>query len=696
MISRCLLLLAAGIILFMPGKSQTPGNSEAKLHSENTFKLIELYLESIAASGNESADYESLLRDLEFLQKNKLDLNLAKREDLQKLSFLTDFQITSLIDYRNEKGTILSVYELQFIDGFTHEVISMILPFIMVSDQTPARVFSVREMAKNGHQKVELRTQRNFEKSKGYKVYDSLAGDTRYPGSPWLINAQYEFVSKDHIRAGITLEKDPGEDFFKASNRNGFDFNSAFVLIEDIKPVKSAIIGDYRLAFGQGLTLWSGAATGKSSLPMNIVKRQDALKAFTSNDENNYFRGIAAATAIGKFTVTAFVSYKKRDANITDTLPDHHICFSSFQESGYHRTLSEINDEKSVKETAFGGNVLFRNNFIKLGTTVVNYSFDKYLEAGDDVSDIHDFSGNRLLNWGMDYSVYIKRIQLFGESSYGNNHWATLHGALLNINKYASFSLLYRYFESGYFSMNSSAFSEGSTDSNEEGLYAGLVLKPIAKIRFSGYADFYHFPWLKYDLSAPASGADYLLQIDYNPSKQTEMYLRFKFESDPDDEMNDTATIPQVAERMHSGLRFHISYKINDHFTMQNRFEMAGSNPEFEESSRGYMIFHDIEYRLKKISGVFDFRVTWFNTTDYSSRIYAYEQDMTSGFSFPPLYDKGLRTYIMATIDISESIACGVRFSNTWYFNKSTIGAGQDAITSNFRNDIKVRIAIRI
>jgi hypothetical protein len=296
----------------------------------------------------------------------------------------------------------------------------------------------------------------------------------------------------------------------------------------------------------------------------------------------------------------------------------------------------------------------------------------------------------------MDYSFHVKKIQLFGETSFGNNHWATLHGGLLNINKYASFSLLYRYFESGYFSLYSSAFSEGSEDSNEEGLYAGLVLKPIAKVKISGYADFYHFPWLKYRLSSPSSGADYLVQIDYTPSKQVGMYFRLKFESDPGDEIQDTANIPRVAISRHTGLRFHISYMINDHLNMQNRIEMINSNPEFEESSKGYLIFHDMEYRIKKFPGVLDFRIAWFNTSDYSSRIYAYEQDMTSGFSFSPLYDKGLRTYIMATLDIGKNITCGIRFSNTWYFNKNEIGAGQDAISSNIRNDIKVRLMIRI
>jgi hypothetical protein len=69
---------------------------------------------------------------------------------------------------------------------------------------------------------------------------------------------------------------------------------------------------------------------------------------------------------------------------------------------------------------------------------------------------------------------------------------------------------------------------------------------------------------------------------------------------------------------------------------------------------------------------------------------------MTGGFSFSPLYDKGLRSYIMATFDISPKLSGSVRFSNTYYFNKDIIGSGYDAIDASGRNDIKVRLSYRM
>jgi hypothetical protein len=542
---------------------------------------------------------------------------------------------------------------------------------------------------------VIFRTQRVLEKARGYNDYDSLAGSMHYPGSPWLYNLRYGFEWADKLQAGITLEKDPGESLFKSSNRSGFDFYSAHIMMHDIGAVKSVIAGDYRLAVGQGLTLWNGASPGKSSLPLNIAKHQDAIKAFSSNDENNFFRGVAAGAAWGKFTFMGFLSSKKRDANITDTLETGHVCFSSFQESGYHRTLSEIADEKSVRETAIGSHIFFRSNNFKIGSTLVSYQFDKYLETGEDLKDIHDFSGNHLLNWGIDYSIVLKRIQCFGETSYGNHYWATLNGMLLNVNKYASFSMLYRYFGTGYYSLHSSSFSEGSSDSNEEGFYVGMVFHPAAKLKISGYADFYRFPWLKSGLSAPASGSDFLLQVDYTPVKQVGMMLRLKAETDPEDELSDSQIIPDIAESQHTGVRYHISYSLSRKLLMQNRFEWAYVRTSSSEASQGALLYHDIEYRPDKIPLVLDFRLAWFNTGSYASRIYAYEQDMSSGFSFSPLHDNGCRAYLMVRYDISEQMLCRLRWSGTFYFDRQQISTGYDEIQSSSRNDLKLQLSLR-
>ncbi len=684
---RFLLLTAAGFAIVFTAAAQSviPGQ----------FKIKESLIESIAAKDGESADYEAILNELDKLQRKPLDLNRVTAEDLQKLPFLTDFQITSLLDYRKENGNFLSLYELPLVHGFTDDVIGWMMPYVSLTTDSDTAGIRFSKVMRSSRHEIILRTQRVLEKSKGYSADDPETGVKRYPGNPWLYYVRYGFEIKDHFQAGLTLEKDPGEEIFRNSNRGGFDFNSAYVMVKETGPLKSALLGDFRLGFGQGLTLSNGKAPGKSSLPLNVVKRREEIKAYTSTDENDFFRGITATAGWKRFLLTGFYSAKKRDANVTDTLESGRICFSSFQESGYHRSGYEISDEKTVEEIAYGGNISFRGNFFKVGTTLVQYHLDKYLEAGDDLKDLHDFQGDRLFNWGTDYSMTIKKIQFFGETAYGNHSWATLNGALLSVSKYASFSMVYRFYGRGYFNLHSDAFSEGSSDVNEEGIYTGLVVHPVRKLKISGYADFYRFPWLKYGLSSPASGSDYLLQADYSLNKQLEMFIRLKHELDPEDDRSGSQILPVVAHIRHTGIRYHISYRLKNSLTLQNRLEMVRVEPETGETTWGFLVYQDAEYRFANMPVNLDFRFAWFQTDDYSSRVYAYEQDMTSGFSFSPLYNKGYRTYVLLRYDIAPKISFWIRLAHTHYIDEETIGSGYDTIENHARSEVKFQFAAR-
>jgi len=676
-----------GLVLCYPANAQVlvPGQSNVK----------EFLLESIALQNNEAADFETVLNELEELQQKPLDLNSANEEDLKQLPFLTDFQIHCLLDYRKENGNLLSMQELPLINGFTDDFINLIRPYVTVTAKSDTFQFRVNNILRQSRHEVILRTQRVLKRSEGYTQVDPVSLTRRYPGSPWLYYARYSLDFDDHLQAGVTLENDPGEDFFARSNRAGFDFNSAHIRISDIGPLNSAIIGDFRLGFGQGLTLANGTAPAKSSLPLQVLKQGNEIKAFTSTSENDFFRGMVASVNLGRLIITGFYSTRKRDANVTDTLEPDVIYFSSFQESGYHRTRSEIADERSVRESAIGGNIKFRGNDFRVGTTIVQYKLDKYLQAGDELKDIHDFQGNRLINWGADYSVTLKKIQLFGETSYGNNAWATLNGALWYLNKYASFSFLYRNYGTGYFSLHSDAFSEGSSNSNEEAFYAGMVIHPLRNLKVSAYADFYRFPWLKFNTDAPSSGSDYLLQADYSPGEAVELYCRVRYELDPENMDNDTMVIPDVMQVHRTGIRFHVLYRFSERLVMQNRLETVMVKKAGNETKSGFLVYYDAGYRFRKIPLILDFRLDWFNTDDYDTRIYAYEQDLTAGFSFPPLFRAGYRTYLMIRYDITQALSCRLRVSQTHFFNEDTIGSGYDEISSVNRSELKFQLVAR-
>lgn len=674
---RYLLLGIAGLGVVSHVTAQVPVDAQSP--------VIEKVLESIAVRYGESADFESLLNELMLLRQNPLNLNTATREELERIPFLTAFQIQSLLAYREEHGYLLSIYELGMVYGFTEETISMVLPYVIVGGNEALRFTG------GMRHEISLRTQRILQQSAGYE--GDAQHDRAYPGNPWLYYARYGLEASGHVRAGITLEKDPGEEFFSGSNPQGFDFHSAHIEITEAGPIKSLVAGDFRPQFGQGLVVWGGVSPGKSSMALGVVRRKDGAGAFTSSDENGLFRGLVATVQAGKFAITGFYSTVGKDANITDTLPSGTVCFSSFQESGYHRTTAEVADENAVRMQSVGGNIHFRGNWLKAGTTLVYTVLDKSMVAGDQPKDLYDFHGNKLLNWGVDYNATLGRVQLFGETAIGNQSWATLNGGLFNAGKQASFVLLYRYYKPGYHGFYSAAFSEGSENSNEEGLYAGTVVHPYRNWKVSAYADLFRFPWLRYRVSAPSGGADYLVETEYSPGNVS-MYMRWRFEDNPEDLQSDTLGMSGVGSKKRNGLRVQVVLPLNDWLTLQNRLEAIWVKNPGEDPENGIMFYQQADFRFKKIPVVLNFRFSWFRTDSYDARIYAYEQDMVSGFSFAPLYSEGFRTYLMARYEVGR-ISYRIRIAQTNYYNQTSTGTGNDEVEGPAKTEIKAQVIAR-
>jgi hypothetical protein len=256
--------------------------------------------------------------------------------------------------------------------------------------------------------------------------------------------------------------------------------------------------------------------------------------------------------------------------------------------------------------------------------------------------------------------------------------------------------MVYRYFDKGFFSLHSDAFSESSANNNEEAVYAGAVIHPLRKLKISAYADFYRFPWLKYGLGAPSSGSDYLVQAEYSIDRKVEMYGRLKYELYPVDEPGDTLIIREIIHQQRAGYRYHISYRLTERLSMQNRLEYVYVKSEGQDVSRGYLIYQDIEYRFRSLPAGIELRLAWFNTNDYNSRIYAYEQDLSSGYSFSPLYNRGYRTYLMLRYDIAPDLLLRFRVARTGFSGEDTVGSGYDAIEGNARTEVKLQLTARL
>ena len=184
-------------------------------------------------------------------------------------------------------------------------------------------------------------------------------------------------LKNNYLQAGITAEKDAGENFLGEKQPYGFDFYSAHLQAKNIGKIKNVIIGDYQMNFGQGLTMQSGMSFGKSSEVINIQKSGNLIKAHTAAAENLFFRGGAIQIApLKNLEIIAFLSSHKVDANIVDTLENDELAFSSIQGTGMHRTESELLDKNVILQNHFGTHINYNYKRLNLGLSYYKTKID--------------------------------------------------------------------------------------------------------------------------------------------------------------------------------------------------------------------------------------------------------------------------------------------------------------------------------
>jgi len=166
---------------------------------------LETIIESILEELGEETDAALIIEDLEEFAVTPLNINSATRDQLSRLHLLDDIQIQKLLDYLQEFGPALSVYELNTVDGFSPELLMKMEPFIWFGpvEEEPR---SVPEILKYGRHELLARTLGTVQKPRGYKERDG--GVTPYEGNRARYYTRYRFQSGDNISAGITAEKD--------------------------------------------------------------------------------------------------------------------------------------------------------------------------------------------------------------------------------------------------------------------------------------------------------------------------------------------------------------------------------------------------------------------------------------------------------------------------------------------------------
>lgn len=679
---------------------------------------VQQQLENIAESTeNEDADYTNLLDALNQFKEHPINLNHTSREELEQLQLLNDIQINSLFAHIKKNGKLITIYELQGINGFDLQTIQKILPYVRVSDNFNTSHFGIKEMFRSGQHMVMFRYGRTLEQQTGFTTIDSAtlygSQNSRYIGSPDKLYARYRFTYGNNVSWGITGEKDQGELFFKnkqkfkydwynealkGNQKTGFDFYSAHFYLHNIKFIKALALGDYQATFGQGLTMWSGYSFGKSADIMSAKKSATGIKPYSSVDENKFLRGGALTLGYKNISATAFYSKKRIDANISDTLDNGEVAaVSSLQETGYHSTISEIADKHAISQSIYGGNIAYKGSKFSVGLTGMHYELSSDFTRGLSYYNQFEFSSRQNTNLGLDYNFVFRNFNFFGEEAMSENGgMAFLNGVLVSLDPRLSLTVTHRYYQRDFQNLMSNGFAENTMAANEKGFYAGISAKPSPKFTLTAYYDRFEFPWLRYQVNAPSVGNDYMAQLNYTPSKKFDAYFKIRSRSKYKNTSADINDIDFIVPYEQTNYRINTSFTILPSVKLKNRIEMVDYKVDANKTQKGYLVYQDITYSKlgSKFSG--SLRYALFQTDSYDARLYAYENDMPGAYSIPAYYYRGSRFYILLDYNVTRKIEIWLRYSQTVYDNKKIISEGSlTEINGNTKSEIKAQIRFK-
>lgn len=668
---------------------------QAQVQRESNEKVIADLMERLIENNEVEIDYTDLQEQLEQYNKNKINLNTASREQLQRLFFLDDKQINALIEHRKNFGDYLTLYELQSIEALDDLSIYYLTYFVTVDenwqdDQTP-----FLQMLRNGKHEIIALYDRDLQRRSGYDPQRKTDGRTYYLGDPSREVLRYRFSYGNRLNFGFTGEKDMGEQFGTGAQQYGFDFNSFHFYYKPGKGIiKTIALGDYQANFGQGLTFGSGIAARKSAFVMNVRRSYLPLRPYRSLNENEFMRGAAVTLGKKRWQLELFGSakYISTNFNAEDTLQGDDI-FSSISLTGLHRTTGEAAKKQNVFQQIYGGNARWQFNNGHIGLTHAATHYNITFLPGNKPYQRYNFSGKDLSNTGIDYNLQWRNTSFFGElSRSSNNAFALVSGMVISLDADLDVVMMYRNYAKDYQATFNNPFGENIDGRNEHGLYTGVSLKLSRRFILNVYFDLYKSKWLRYLTDGPSQGFDLLSELQYNPSKSAQLYIRYRQETKTKNQSENITATDYLSDQTRSTYRFNAQYKISLNLGAKSRVEVVTFSDAISKSQTGTLLFQDVSWSSPKKKLSLIVRVAYFTVDDYNARVYAAENDVLYQYAVPLYQNSGTRYYIVARYNITRRLELWLKFSETRYSNVNTISSGLEQVNGNKLSDVRIQV----
>jgi hypothetical protein len=547
-----------------------------------------------------------------------------------------------------------------------------------------------------------FRYSRILEIKKGYANRDNpdeILKKRYYLGTPDHLYVRYSLEVPDYLKVGLTAEKDAGESMFFAPKEKsiGFDHYAGFIQKKYHFWLKELTVGDFQIHSGQGLVMGNRLITGKGTEPIRTAVSHDrGLRPYQGSTEYNFFRGVVVKFGQQRWSGTAFFSRKGMDASVDrQYVPEEEGVIRSILKTGHHRTPVEMEKKNAAQMNSVG--IVYRYRSIdrrlNLGISGIWNKLSLPVRELARYYNQFDFSGRQQINAGLNYKYFRGKYSLFGECAFSlNGGIAFVQGIIANMSYMVETIFLIRHYGRQYYSLTGRSFGEYAVNTNEQGVYWGIRLRPIARVQIHLFFDLFRSPWLRNGVASPGMGYEWMIYFKYSTGLYAYMDLFYREEHK--DKNFPVVYTPEYSIGVGSTRKIRLNYQYGSEKGIQVRSRLQGSHYSFgNNTSVGYAVIQDLGYKLSW--GYLKAGVSYFQTEDYSTRQHAYEPDVLYYFSIPSFYGRGMRYFVLIKIKPAKRIDCWLKGGRYHFFDQDVVGNGLEEIAGNKKTEIRCQFRFK-
>ncbi|MFH1282579.1 MAG: hypothetical protein ABII27_02835 [bacterium] len=482
------------------------------------------------------------------------------------------------------------------------------------------------------------------------------------------------------IESGFVVLRETFQPAFNALNFDKYFLKKYFLLIERQPKIGRFILGNYRLNSGQGLVFYDSLA----EFVRPIKNKPMPIRPDLGLSDQNYLKGVAWENENDKFGISLFFSQKDLNGSKENNEMDVDL-YSIREVDNDFISKSEINRYHTFEETLIGGRVFSKNEFLYVGISGYESSFNYKLNPEDTTNYYsHVYRGDKNTVLGFDFNYYYNDLNIFGElavSKAGGGDLKTNQGngwtitPVYDIEPFSLFSSIY-YYDPYFFNRHAQGTSfDGEPPNNERGVISGVNFKD------KGHSLLTHYRIARNELSnwkgtgqstsahLPGESKAVYFEYSYKLAPGVDLYFRQwnSFEDKYlDIDNSDVEEFKQVVQEK-TRSRYQISLK-KKKASFKIRYDKVKEKVEtLSTQDEGDLFFSEIGYKLSDVWDVSG-RAIFFDTegvylNEYEPNWYRIYQS----YSFRS--NPGVRYYLVSKLKITNHLLFWAKLGQTVYDN---------------------------